>query len=199
MVHAVVPNPSNGEGNFNGNRNEESNHVETLFRNLVHTHQKRLYHFVRKKIGNGTDAEDITQQAFVEAAAAYETYRGSSELSTWLYGIAMNLVRNHLSRDPHRRYSFEADDALADITCEKPNPTEQLLHTQTIIALQKEIDDLTDEMRSVLLLVTLDELSYEEAAVLLAIPVGTVRSRISRARSTLKRKMPPSLFDIYKW
>lgn len=162
---------------------------EILFSELVHSHQKRLYQFVLRKIGNSTDAEDITQQAFVEAASAYETYRGASALSTWLYGIAMNLVRNHLSRTPHRRYIFESDDKLNEVVSEQPDPCTQLMHTQSIIALQNEINDLPEEMRSVLLLVTLDELSYEEAAVLLSIPVGTVRSRISRARSTLKQKM----------
>ena len=181
MANGEEPNPSNGI--------EEPAQIETLFRQLVHSHQKRLYRFVLQKIGNGSDAEDITQQAFVEAATAYESYRGASELSTWLYGIAMNLVKNHLSRAPHRRYTFETEDALGDIASEQPDPFEQLMHTQSIITLQNEVNDLPEEMRNVLLLVALDELSYEDAAVLLAIPVGTVRSRLSRARSTLKQKM----------
>lgn len=74
--------------------------TETLFRKLVQDHRQRLYRFVVKHIGWGTDAEDITQQAFVEAAHSYATFKGESELSTWLYGIAMNLVRNYLSRPP---------------------------------------------------------------------------------------------------
>ncbi|MCF8161232.1 MAG: RNA polymerase sigma factor [Polaromonas sp.] len=188
MDHGEEPNPSGCDGDDS----EDANHKEILFRDLVHAHQKRLYRFVLQKIGNGTDAEDITQQAFVEAASAYESYRGASELSTWLYGIAMNLVRNHLTRAPHRRYTFETDDALDDLISEQPDPAEQLMHTQSIIALQNEINDLPEEMRSVLLLVTLDELSYEEAALMLSIPVGTVRSRLSRARSTLKQKLLPA-------
>lgn len=67
---------------------------QALFKQLVHEHQKKLYRFVDKNIGHGSDAEELTQQAFVEAAKAYESFRGASELSTWLYGIAMNLVRN---------------------------------------------------------------------------------------------------------
>lgn len=167
----------------------DSAKVEALFRQLVKDHQKRLYRFVLKKIGNGTDAEDLTQQAFLEAAAAIESFRGGSELSTWLYGIAMNLVKNHLSRAPHRRYTFDTEDALECMESAQPDPSEQLMHTQSIIALQHEISDLPQEMRDVLLLVALDELSYEEAALLLAIPVGTVRSRLSRARSTLRQRM----------
>ena len=170
--------------------------VETLFRNLVHEHQKRLYRFVLHKIGHGTDAEDLTQQAFVEAAKAYESFRGESELSTWLYGIAMNLVRNYLPRAPHRRYGFETEDALNEIGSDQPDPSQQLAHSQAIKVLQREIDGLPEDMRNVLLMVAMDELSYEEAAVMLAVPVGTVRSRVSRARSTLRQRMAQSGVEL---
>jgi RNA polymerase sigma factor (sigma-70 family) len=163
--------------------------IEALFRQLVHEHQRKLYRFVVKNIGHGTEAEEITQQAFVEAAKAYESFRGASELSTWLYGIAMNLVRNHLSRAPHRRYQFEDEEALAGIGSDKPDPSEQLAQSQMIAALQRELEALPAEMREVLLLVALDELSYEDAAVMLSIPVGTVRSRVSRARGTLRKRL----------
>lgn len=162
---------------------------QVQFRQLVQDHQQRLYRFIVKNIGYGTDAEDLTQQAFVEAAQAYQTFRGASELSTWLYGIAMNLVRNYLSRAPHRRYTFEDEESLADTAARDPDPAEQLAHTQTVRALAEELEALSPEMREVLLLVAMDELSYEEAAVLLAVPIGTVRSRVSRARATLRRRL----------
>ena len=162
---------------------------EALFRQLVHTHQKRLYRFVVKHIGWGSDAEYLTQQAFVEAAAAYASFRGSSELSTWLYGIAMNLVRNYLSRSPHRRFQFVDEEELDGSAAPGPDPAQQLALGQTMAALQTALDALPPEMRDVLLLVALDELSYEDAAVMLSIPVGTVRSRVSRARATLRRRM----------
>ena len=75
----------------------------------------QIHQFVYRHIGHATDAEDLAQQAFVEAAKAYETFRGASEFSTWLYGIAMNLVRNHLSRAPHRVHRFEDDEVLAEL------------------------------------------------------------------------------------
>ena len=78
--------------------------VELVFRELVTQHKERLYRVVLKHIGHSTEAEDLAQQAFVEAARTFETFRGESQLSTWLYGIAMNLVRNHLSRAPQRLY-----------------------------------------------------------------------------------------------
>jgi RNA polymerase sigma factor (sigma-70 family) len=165
---------------------------EALFKQLVHEHQRKLYRFVVKNIGHGSDAEELTQQAFVEAAKAYESFRGASELSTWLYGIAMNLVRNYLSRSPHRRYTFEDEEALADVQADRPDPSEQLAQSQLVRALQREVENLPEEMRDVLLLVALDELSYEDAAVMLSIPVGTVRSRVSRARSTLRKRLEAS-------
>lgn len=160
-----------------------------LFKQLVQQHRGRLYRFIVKNIGYGTDAEDLTQQAFVEAAKAYETFRGASEFSTWLYGIAMNLVRNYLSRAPHRRYTFEDEQALNDTAADSPDPCEQLAQNQALRVLQREIEELPANMRDVLLLVALDEMSYEEAAVMLSIPVGTVRSRVSRARATLRRRL----------
>ena len=165
---------------------------EALFKQLVHTHQKRLYRFVVKHIGWGSDAEDITQQAFVEAAAGYASFRGGSELSTWLYGIAMNLVRNYLTRSPHRRFQFEGEEALDASASPAAEPSRQLDLNQTLQALQAELDALPPEMRDVLLLVAMDELSYESAALLLSIPVGTVRSRVSRARATLRRRLEAS-------
>lgn len=169
---------------------------EAVFRQLVQTHQHRLYRFIVKHIGWGTDAEDLTQQAFVEAAHSYASFRGASELSTWLYGIAMNLVRNHLSRAPHRRFHFEDDETLAETPTNAPDPSEQLAQTQTLRALQRALDELPADMRNVLLLVALDELSYEDAALMLSIPVGTVRSRVSRARASLRKRLNKQRIEL---
>lgn len=159
------------------------------FRKLVDEHRTRLYRFVLQRIGNASDAEDLAQQAFAEAARSIETFRGGSALSTWLYGIALNLVRGYLTRSPHRRYGFEDETALLEVSDDRPDPSRQLELSQSVALLQRELASLPDEVREVLLLVALDELSYEEAAVLLAIPVGTVRSRVSRARQTLRKRL----------
>lgn len=79
---------------------------ETLFRELVAQHQKRLYRFVIKYIDHPDDAADITQQAFVEAARTIASFRGDSKLSTWLFGIAMNMVRNYVRVALKRHISF---------------------------------------------------------------------------------------------
>lgn len=163
--------------------------AEVLFRDLVKEHWTRLHRFIIKNIGNQSDAEDLTQQAFTEAVRSLESFRGQSELSTWLYGIAMNLVRNYLARAPHRRFDFTDDSELEHSASEQPNPEEQAEHTQRLGALAAALEDLPPRMREVLLMVAVDELSYEDAAVLLTVPVGTVRSRLSRARAALRAKL----------
>ena len=113
------------QGQVNGSTGEPSQDGEgttarspsrdQLFRELVQQHNKRLYRFIFRHIGHSGDAEDLTQQAFVEAVRVYETYRGEAKLSTWLYGIAINLVRNHLNRSPERIYEFQGTEVLANL------------------------------------------------------------------------------------
>lgn len=163
--------------------------MDEAFRDLLSRHRDRLYRFVLRHIGHATDAEDLAQQAFCEAAHHYVEFRGESQLSTWLYGIAMNLVRNHLSRAPHRRHQFDDDCSLDGLPCEHANPEQRLALVQLVRLMERELADLMPEMREVLLLVALDDLSYEDAALRLGVPIGTVRSRVSRARSQLRRRM----------
>lgn len=162
---------------------------EVDFRDLVRRHQKSLQAFIVRRIGNAGDAEELTQQAFVAAAESIAGFRGESALSTWLYGVAMNLVRNYLAREPARRYRFEGDAALEDVRCSSASPEERLAGTQRVTALEREMQALPSAMRDVLMLVALREMSYEEAAVLLGVPVGTVRSRLSRARDLLRKRL----------
>lgn len=170
--------------------------VDLPFKQLVRKHNKRLYRFILKNIGNASDAEDLTQQTFLEAARAYATYRGESALSTWLYGIAMNLTRNYLSRTPHRKYNFVDEAALEKLPSASHEIADVLISRQVMEALQKELAGLPDEMREVLLLVALEEVSYEEAAVMLSIPLGTVRSRVSRARTRLRQRLEEAGIEL---
>lgn len=163
--------------------------TETIFRDLVAQHQDRLYRFVFRHIGQATEAEELAQQAFAEAARTYAAFRGESQLSTWLYGIAMNLVRNHLARSPQRLYAFEDEEVLEQVAAPVATPEEQCDMTQLIRMLETELDELMPEMREVLMLVAMDDMSYEDAAELLSVPIGTVRSRVSRARAHLRRRM----------
>ena len=159
---------------------------ETLFRELIAQHQKRLYRFVIKYIDHPDDAADITQQAFAEAARTIANFRGDSKLSTWLFGIAMNMVRNYLSRAPHRIWKFETDEILTGVASSWPDPSECMAQKELLAMAEKAFSDLPEEMSQVLSLVAIDEISYQDAADILCIPLGTVRSRVSRARAVLR-------------
>jgi RNA polymerase sigma factor (sigma-70 family) len=159
---------------------------EILFRDLIQQHQKRLYRFVIKYIDHPDDAADITQQAFVEAARTIASFRGDSKLSTWLFGIAMNMVRNYLSRAPHRVYKFETDELLGSVAGSELDPSESLEQKQILEMVEIAFADLPEEMSEVLGLVAIEEISYQDAADILSIPLGTVRSRVSRARAVLR-------------
>lgn len=159
---------------------------ELLFRELIAQHQRRLYRFVIKYIDHPDDAADITQQAFVEAARTIASFRGDSKLSTWLFGIAMNMVRNYLSRAPHRVHKFETDESLVSIASAELDPSDSLVQKELLILAEKAFGALPSEMSEVLGLVAVDEISYQDAADLLCIPLGTVRSRVSRARAVLR-------------
>lgn len=160
--------------------------TETLFRDLVEQHHARLVRFVRRHVDDDGEAEDLAQQAFADAARHHADFRGESQLSTWLYGIALNLARNHVNRAPRRRHRFEDEQVLAELPCARPGPAEQCAMGQLVQVLKRELAALPPEMREVLWLVSVDELAYEDAATRLALPVGTVRSRVSRARQRLR-------------
>lgn len=162
---------------------------EALFRNLIKEYGASLYYFVLKRVGHADDAADIAQQAFVEAACSLTSYRGEAELSTWIFGIATNLARNHISRAPKHRHRFESDAVLEG--CESPGlrPCESLSQRQGLELVTQAMDNMPPDMAQALNLVAVEELSYEDAAVELNVPVGTVRSRVSRARAAVRQHL----------
>ncbi|WP_255467990.1 RNA polymerase sigma factor [Achromobacter sp. UMC71] len=156
---------------------------------LVREESERLRRFVLRHVGNGPDADDITQQAFVEMSCHYDTFRGDSKPSTWLFGIARNLIRNHLSRTPERRYDFVGEDALAEQTDPRSDPAAQAERVQMIRILDRSLAAMAPDLAEMLVMICADELSYEEVAAQLDLPVGTVRSRLSRARTQIRTRM----------
>jgi RNA polymerase sigma-70 factor (ECF subfamily) len=162
---------------------------ELLFRQLVSQHHARLYRFITKYIDHPDDAADIAQQAFAEASRTIATFRGESKLSTWLFGIAMNMVRNYLSRAPHRIYKFENEDSLTSLAAPGIEPSEHLNQREMLELVFDALAELPDEMSEVLSMVAVDEISYQEVANRLGIPLGTVRSRVSRARAGLRSQL----------
>lgn len=162
---------------------------DAVFNELVKKHSTRLHRFIIRHIGNCPDAEDLAQQSFLEAAKSYDSFRGESQLSTWLYGIALNLVRNYLSRAPECRYFFVGEDVLADRPSLEPSPDCVAEQNQTMQLLQESLEELPKNMRDILLMMGLNDFTYEEAAARLTVPVGTIRSRLSRARAALRARL----------
>jgi RNA polymerase sigma-70 factor (ECF subfamily) len=159
---------------------------QAAFCKMAEVHRNLLYRFILKKVGHPDEAADLAQQTFLEAFRSLHNFRGESELSTWLYGIALNLARGYLTRSPQRNHRFENEEVLVDMPGHELDPNTQTSLTETISAVQLHFDDLPSEMRVVLEMVAIDEMSYEEVAEALNIPIGTVRSRVFRARAQLK-------------
>jgi RNA polymerase sigma-70 factor (ECF subfamily) len=162
---------------------------EAEFRRLVRDHNVRLFRFVLKHLGHRADAEEVTQQVFLEAHRTLASFRGDAALSTWLYGIAMNMVRNFHRRSPHRRYEFVSDDELQLKASEDDSPETLAGRRDQVRRLRDGLQELSADMREVVTLVLLEGLAYDEAARVLGVPVGTVRSRLFRARAHLRQKV----------
>lgn len=163
--------------------------MEEVFRGLVRDFGTSLYYFVLKRVGHPDDAADIAQQSFVEAACSLTSYRGEAELSTWIFGIATNLSRNHVNRAPQHRHHFESDDILEGCASPELSPSESLSQREGLALVSDAMKQLPQEMQEALTLIAIDELSYQEAAIELNVPVGTVRSRVSRARAAVRKHL----------
>ena len=154
---------------------------------LVNRFSARLYNAMLHVTGVHDEAEEVVQETFVQAFIKLDTFQGQSQFFTWLSRIAFN---NTLSRHRRRRpdVSLEASRENSGIDPEDnvDQPDESLLRQERIALLHRGLQRLTDEHRTILVLREMQDLSYEEIAEVLEINLGTVRSRLSRARSQLK-------------
>ena len=163
--------------------------VTREFQRVVHEHNARIYRFILKRVGHPEDARDLTQQTFLEAYRQLGRFRGESTMWTWLCAIANNVARNHRARAPQHRYSFVSDEILELHPSDAHDPEEANARRQQILHLRAALDALPDDARAVFVLVALEGVSYDDAARVLDVPVGTVRSRLSRARTTLRARL----------
>jgi RNA polymerase sigma-70 factor (ECF subfamily) len=161
----------------------------TQFNGLVTRHANRLYRYILKNVGHTAGAEDLTQETFVEAYRQLSTFRGEAEFATWLFGIALNKIRNYINRSPDVRQRHSHMRVLSLDFARDADPTQLLEKKQTLMALQQAIKTLPIDLRESLILVAMEELPYERAAQILDIPVGTLKSRVHRARELLRQSM----------
>lgn len=162
---------------------------ERLRHCLTPEYRRSLYYFVLRRVGNPDEAEDLAQQALVEATQHIHRFRGDAAVSTWVHGIALNLARNHLSRSPQRRMLFESDEVLEETESPNSDPCDKAIQRQALVHLSEALRNLPEGSVQALMLVAVDGLSYEEAAAELGVPVGTIRSRVSRARAEVRQRM----------
>lgn len=158
---------------------------------LIVSQQTRLKNFVRKHLRQDDFVEDVIQQTHMAAFRNWERFRGDSKPETWLFGIALNLVRNFRYRDDsYRYYADDMEQELEQLPADPgQEPEEALMRVERIEKLRAAINDLPVKMQSVVQLVLLEGLSYQDAALELDLPIGTVRSRLSRARDMLRVDM----------
>jgi len=164
---------------------------------LVKKYQHKVLTVVGRYISDHSEAQDVTQEAFIKAYRALPKFRGDSAFYTWIYRIAINTAKNYLvsrgRRPPDSDVDiadgelFETGQRLRDVN----SPEAQLLTDEIQRTVWQALDELSEDLRAALTLREFEGLSYEEIAEILGCPVGTVRSRIFRAREAVDEKLKP--------
>ncbi len=160
------------------------------FGSLVQKYQDRLYNTIVHVSGSRDDASDIVQEAFVQAFLKLETFQQSSAFYTWLYRIAFNVaITHHRRRRPLGSLDHLREQSGQEVVDRSGGPVEALERTERVGQIREAIAALGDEHRSVLVLREIEGCCYETIADILQIPVGTVRSRLHRARAELREQL----------
>ena len=167
---------------------------KSAFDALVLKYQHKVLKLVQRYVRDAAEAEDVTQDAFIKAYRALPGFRGDSAFYTWLYRIAINTAKNALVSSGRRpmTYDLDAEGNGPDLTqrLRDPDTPERLLLTDEIRAtVNRAIDNLPEDLRTAIVLRELEGLSYEDIAHTMDCPVGTVRSRIFRAREAIDRHL----------
>ena len=172
---------------------------QTAFNLLVLKYQHRVLKLVGRFVNDAAEAEDVAQEAFLKAYRALASFRGDSAFYTWLYRIAINTAKNALVSQRRRPVDFDLDlqdpeqyDRQARLK-ESDTPEGVLLTEEIRTVVEEAMAQLPEDLRTAIVLRELEGLSYEEIAEAMDCPVGTVRSRIFRAREAIDKKLKPLL------
>ena len=162
---------------------------ENAFAELVRMYENKAYHLALRMGGNAEDACDVAQDAFLAAWRGLPSFRGESGFSTWLYRLVSNAAIDHLRRTKHQRGNVSLDDEELNLDAPDDSPTPQEAAEENDLkqAVAAGLRELSDDHRTVLVMREVQELSYEEIAESLQLDLGTVKSRISRARTHLRK------------
>ena len=167
---------------------------------LVAKYQRKLIRLLARMIRDPAEVEDVAQEAFIKAYRALPNFRGESAFYTWLYRIGVNTAKNYLAskgRHVPTTTEVEAEDAegyeSGELLRDNDSP-ERLLQTQQIgETVSAAMESLPDELRTAIVLREIEGLSYDEIAAVMDCPIGTVRSRIFRAREAIAERLRPML------
>jgi RNA polymerase sigma-70 factor (ECF subfamily) len=166
---------------------------------LVIKYQHKIIQLVNRYVKDPSEAQDVAQEAFIKAYRALGNFRGDSAFYTWLYRIAINTAKNYLVSRTRRSSDYQVDIQDAEQIENAPqlqgmeSPERLLLNQEIVETIKTAIDKLPEEMRIAIMLREFEGMSYEEIAQAMDCPVGTVRSRIFRAREAIDNKLNPLL------
>lgn len=170
------------------------------FEVLVNKYQRKIARLLARMVRDVDEIDDIVQEAFIKAYRALGNFRGESAFYTWLYRIAVNTAKNHLVASNRRPSAlremgdesgetFDESDTLSDIE----TPESVLLSRQIAATVNTAIEELPEELKTAIVLREIEGLSYDEIAEIMNCPIGTVRSRIFRAREAIAARLKPIL------
>jgi RNA polymerase sigma-70 factor (ECF subfamily) len=169
---------------------------KTAFDLLVLKYQHKVVKLVTRYLRDPSDAEDVAQEAFIKAYRALPQFRGDSAFYTWLYRIAINTAKNAIVSRDRSPIDFDLDmqnieeSNSMQLRLADPETPESLLQTEEIrVTVNEAIESLPEDLRTAIVLRELEGLSYEDIAQAMDCPVGTVRSRIFRAREAIDRRL----------
>jgi len=164
---------------------------------LVLKYQQKVANLISRYIRDPSEVLDVTQEAFIKAYRALPKFRGDSAFYTWLYRVAINTAKNHLAARARRppQDDIEAETAeqmdMGTLLKEQATPETLAMRDEVANTIKAALDALPDELRTAIALRELEGLSYEEIAQAMDCPIGTVRSRIFRAREAIDNKLQP--------
>lgn len=165
------------------------------FEQLVLTYQTPIYRLCLRITGNTDDAADLTQEAFLKAWRALDTFRFDASFSTWLYRLASNLCLDFLRAEKRRatlpliQNDAEGEELALSLPDPAPTPEEATEAAQERAQISAALQSLEPQQRQILTLRVINDLSYAEIAEILGVQEGTVKSRLSRARDALRKKL----------
>jgi len=172
---------------------------KSAFDLLVIKYQHKIIQLVNRYVKDPSEAQDVAQEAFIKAYRALGNFRGDSAFYTWLYRIAINTAKNYLVSRSRRSSDYEVDVQDAEAIENAPQlqgmetPERVLLNQEIVDTINTAIEKLPEEMRTAIMMREFDGMSYEEIAEAMDCPVGTVRSRLFRAREAIDNKLNPLL------